>query len=289
MIGLLNIDKPAGITSRDVVNRVQRIARPDKVGHAGTLDPLATGVLVVCVGPATRLIEYIQRMPKRYVGTFLLGHESDTEDIEGRVIELPAAPRPDRAELKRVLMQFVGEIEQRPPAYSALKVRGKRAYELARKGETVELAARTIFVYDMQLLRYEYPEFVIDVTCGSGTYVRSLGRDIARSLGTVAVMAGLERTRIGDFQVADACNYGQISRDTIKQRLLPPALAVAQLPSIVVAEAEAARLRNGQTIPNRFHMAEQEIAAFDAQDNLVAVVAAQNGQKLRPLRTFPIK
>src|SRR5437868_5550844 len=139
MFALLNVNKPAGITSRDVVNRLQRLVRPAKVGHAGTLDPLATGVLVVCLGQATRLIEYVQQMPKTYHGTFLLGRESDTEDIEGDVKELPNAPRPSRAEIDAALPQFVGRIEQRPPAYSALKVGGERAYDKARRGEAVVL------------------------------------------------------------------------------------------------------------------------------------------------------
>src|SRR6476661_7210859 len=131
MFSLLNLCKPAGITSRDVVNRVQRLVKPHKVGHAGTLDPLAIGVLVVCLGPATRLIEYVQRMPKRYHGTFLLGRESDTEDIEGTVRERSDPPVPSRSEIEALIPRFLGDIEQRPPAYPALKVGGRRAYDLA--------------------------------------------------------------------------------------------------------------------------------------------------------------
>src|SRR6187399_831043 len=122
MFGLLNLDKPAGVTSRDVVNRVQRLVRPHKVGHAGTLDPLATGVLVVAIGPATRLVEYVQRMPKTYHATFLLGRTSDTEDVQGTVVELPNPPVSKRADIAGATLRFVGQIEQRPPAYSALKV-----------------------------------------------------------------------------------------------------------------------------------------------------------------------
>src|SRR5262245_35406014 len=203
MFGLLNIDKPAGLTSRDVVSRVQRLVRPQKVGHAGTLDPLATGVLVVAVGPATRLVEYVQRMPKTYQGTFLLGRTSDTEDVEGEVVELDSPPVPTRAEIDAALPRFIGTIEQRPPAYSALKVAGRRAHKLARRGEAVELAPRPVEIHAIELLRYEYPEMELRIDCGSGTYVRSLGRDVAEAVDTGAVMAALRRLAIGPFQAAE--------------------------------------------------------------------------------------
>src|SRR5206468_2581373 len=146
------------LTSRDVVNRVQRLVRPHKVGHAGTLDPQATGVLVLALGPATRLVEYVQQMPKTYQATFLLGRTSDTEDIAGTVVELPAPVVPTRAEIETAIPRFLGTIEQRPPAYSALKVAGRRAYELARRGDAVELAPRSIEVHSLEIVRYDYPE-----------------------------------------------------------------------------------------------------------------------------------
>src|SRR5436309_1327485 len=150
MFGLLNVEKPAGLTSRDVVNRVQRLVRPHKVGHAGTLDPLATGVLVLAVGPATRLVEYIQQMPKMYQSAFLLGRTSDTEDIEGNVTELSEPPIPNRKEIVSAISSFVGTIEQRPPAYSALKVAGRPAYKLARRGEEPQLAPRPVVVHSIE-------------------------------------------------------------------------------------------------------------------------------------------
>src|SRR6476620_12096121 len=133
LIGLLNIDKPRGLTSRDAVNRVERLVRPAKAGHAGTLDPLATGVLVICVGQATRLIRFVQMMRKQYRATFLLGRQSETDDLEGEVIEIPNATKPTRAAIDAVLAQFVGDIEQRPPAHSAIKIAGSRSYKLARR------------------------------------------------------------------------------------------------------------------------------------------------------------
>ncbi len=147
--GLLNINKPGGMTSRDAVDLVQRLARPAKVGHAGTLDPLATGVLVLCVGAATRLIEYVQRMPKRYTGTFLLGRHSPTEDCDGEVTMLVDPPIPTLGQVEAAVKQFVGRLMQRPPAYSALKVAGRRAYDLARRGEDVQLQPRPIEVHSL--------------------------------------------------------------------------------------------------------------------------------------------
>ena len=155
--GILNVAKAGGMTSRRVVDMVQRLVRPTKAGHAGTLDPLATGVLVVCIGQATRLIEYVQRMPKTYEGTFLLGRTSDTEDVEGAVVELENPPQPTREAIEEAATKFLGTIQQRPPAYSALKVKGRRAYDLARAGKTVDLAPRPVEIYGIEVMSYQYP------------------------------------------------------------------------------------------------------------------------------------
>lgn len=286
MFGLLNIAKPAGLTSRDVVNRVQRLVKPHKVGHAGTLDPLATGVLVLGLGPATRLVEYIQRMPKTYLGTFLLGRTSDTEDIEGQVIELPSPLEPTENELRAALPQFLGTIQQTPPAYSALKVAGQRAYKLARRGEAVELAPRPAQIYDLQLVRFAYPEFQLLIRCGSGTYVRTLARDIAKSLGTDAVMSALVRQAIGPFRIEDALDLDSLTWQRIQEKLLSPALAVADLPQAEVTADECRRLAFGQRIANRWNLAGAEIAAVDAAGGLAAIlVPAENGL-LKPDKCF---
>src|SRR5688572_24542649 len=167
--GLLVLDKPGGMTSRDAVNQAQRwFPRGTKIGHTGTLDPLATGVLVLCVGAATRLAEYVQRMEKVYRAGVRLGARSDTDDADGTVTPAEVERPPDRAAVERVLTEFVGEIGQVPPAYSAAKVTGRRAYDLARRGEDVSLQARQVSVYQIDLLSYEYPRLELEVRCGKG-------------------------------------------------------------------------------------------------------------------------
>jgi len=286
MFGLLNINKPHGVTSRDVVNRVQRLVRPAKTGHAGTLDPLACGVLVVCVGPATRLTEYVQGMTKQYTGTFLLGRTSDTEDIEGEVVELPDPPRPTPQEIVDVLRRFVGRFLQRPPAFSAKKVAGRRAYKLARQGKTFELAPKEVTVHDVQLVDYDYPELTLNVTCGSGTYIRSLGRDIGHALGTAAVMSALTRTAVGDYRLDQACTTEDLTRDTIAQYLLPPLTAVASLPTLRLTDEQTSRIANGVAIDAGAHVPGKQIAALDKSGNLIAILVPR-GRGLAPVRYFP--
>jgi tRNA pseudouridine55 synthase len=284
--GLLNINKPAGVTSRDVVNHVQRLIRPTKIGHAGTLDPLATGVLVLCLGPATRLIQYVQQLPKRYIATFLLGRQSDTEDIDGTIAELPDARIPTTDEINAALPQFVGAIQQQPPAYSAIKVKGQRAYKLAREGRQVELDSRPVTIHGIELASYEYPELVLDVRCGSGTYIRSLGRDLARQLGTAAVMSALVRTEIGPFLVGRATELQQINAGSLEELLLPPTMAVEQLPSITVTADQLKMLANGVPIRAGRSVVAEEIAALDSAGRLVAILSPHREDQLRPSVNF---
>jgi len=287
LFGLLNLNKPPGITSRAAVNRVQQCTGRIKIGHAGTLDPLASGVLMICLGPATRLVDYVQRMPKRYRGRFLLGRVSDTEDIDGQVRELPNAPQPAREQLESVLPSFVGRILQRPPAYSAVKVGGRRAYRLAREGTAVDLPTRPVEVYQISLSRYCYPEFTLEIACGAGTYVRSLGRDIAIRLGTGAVMAELARTAIGDFRLEQAIRLDELSAESLPERLLPAVSAVAHLPQVCLSAGQRERLLKGLTIENQWCVCGGEIAAVDTTGRLCALLAPTVGDRLRPARNFP--
>lgn len=286
--GLLNLSKPVGVTSRQVVNQVQRLARRTKFGHAGTLDPLASGVLVVCAGPATRLIRYVQQMPKRYTGTFLLGRRSATEDVEGDVVELQDPPVPTLDQIVQAASQLTGRVQQRPPAYSALKVNGRRAHALARKGHQVELKPRPIMVYRLEVVAYDYPEFRLEIECGSGTYVRSLGRDLAESLSTAAVMSALVRTAIGSLTIDEAVDPAELSRDRWTDRLLPPWRAVESLPRVELGAEEILEIRAGQAIskPDPSSGA-SDLAACDADGRLLAILVPRGPGLLGPSLNFP--
>lgn len=290
--GIINLNKPSGITSRQAVDRVARLVRPAKAGHAGTLDPLASGVLVVCVGPATRLIEYVQRMPKSYRATFLLGRHSNTEDIAGDVVLLDNPPVPTRAEIEEVARALTGTIQQRPPAFSALKVAGRRAYDLARAGHDVELAARPVTIYALDVIDHEYPSVTLDVVCSSGTYIRSLGRDLAESLGTAAVMSGLARTAIGAFTLADAVDPKGLTAENLSSALRPPLEALADLPMIQLDADEMRRISHGLSIHRQVDIANvplqsaSEFAAVDVAGRLVAILGLKPDGHLGPLRNF---
>jgi len=296
LYGLLNLNKPSGVTSRRALDLVVRLVKPAKVGHAGTLDPLASGVLVVGIGAATRLVEYVQTMPKQYRATFLLGRSSTTEDVEGEVTLHDDAPRPTLAALEKAAAQLVGEILQRPPVFSALKVSGRRAYALARAGQEVELTPRPIRVHRLEITRYEYPELCFDVDCGSGTYVRSLGRDLAELCGTSAVMSALLRTAIGPFTLDQSISPAELSRENIEHHLLPAVLAVRGLmPECRVSAEELTRLANGLPI-GRVQLIDPpsadsavstgSVAALDGDGRLVAILSRRDDGQYTPSKFF---
>lgn len=246
--GLLNVDKPGGMTSRKVVDQVARLVRPEKAGHAGTLDPLATGVLIVCVGKATRLIETVQQHPKQYRARFLLGRQSDTDDVTGNVQLVKDALEVRRDEIEALLPRFLGRIEQRPPAYSAVHVEGRRAYQRARRGETVEIPRKTVEVFEIELLGFENQELELSVCCGSGTYIRSIGRDLGELLGCGAVMSELVRTRIGPYRLESATRLEQLTAESLASHLRPPESAVTHLPRCVVRSEELDDVRHGRLL-----------------------------------------
>jgi tRNA pseudouridine55 synthase len=219
--GFLIIDKPGGITSRDAVNRVQRrFPRKTKIGHTGTLDPLATGVLVLCIGPACKLADRVQAMPKTYRARFRLGATSTTDDADGEIVATNATPVPEVA-VRTALAKFVGVIEQVPPQVSAIKVDGTRAYASARKGETVSLTARPVRIDAIRMLSFDWPFLDIEIDCGKGTYVRSIARDLGQLLGCGGLVETLRRTRVGPF-TADEGIGPDTDAETLRNRLIPP-------------------------------------------------------------------
>jgi tRNA pseudouridine55 synthase len=291
MFGVLKLLKPVGWTSRDVVNRVERIIRPVKAGHAGTLDPLASGVLVVCVGEATRLIEYVQRQPKEYVAIFQLGRRSASDDLETPVEVLDDAPIPTLEQIEAALPQFIGVVQQRPPAYSAVKLGGRRAYRLARKGTKLDLPPRPVEVHQLAIGRYEYPELNLIIRCGSGTYVRSLGRDVAEELGTAAVMSDLVRTAIGPFRLEQGLAAKALDEASLREHLLPATAAVGDLPRVVLSAERAAHVARGGLVateelgtPNVDAIGEW--AAVNHQGRLIAILKPARPGLLKPSPNF---
>jgi tRNA pseudouridine55 synthase len=246
--GLLNLNKPSGWTSRAAVDRVTRVWRKLKVGHAGTLDPLASGVLVLCVGQATRLIEYVQQMPKSYRTVVLLGSRSDTLDADGTVVADPAAVEPSLADVEKAVASQVGVIQQIPPQFSALKREGKRAYDLARAGEVVDLAARPVTITRVEILSYVWPRLELEVDCGSGTYIRSIARDIGELLGCGGMVEVLVRTRIGPFTVEDAADPDTLDADNLPALLRAPIEAVPSLPKVNLVEAQIVDILQGRPL-----------------------------------------
>jgi tRNA pseudouridine55 synthase len=275
--GLLVIDKPGGMTSRDVVNRAQRwFPLGTRIGHTGTLDPLATGVLVLGVGMATRLTEYVQRMSKVYSAGILLGATSDTDDAEGQITPLSDARIPLQEGMLQALGGFIGAVEQVPPAYSAAKVTGRRAYDLARQGKEVSLAPRTVTIHAIDVIAYAYPHLEIVVRCGKGTYIRSLARDLGRRLRCGGYITSLRRLQVGCFKETDALAL-DVEPIQARRRLLPVARAVGDLPRVTLSEADASRLLHGQRIAAPIALASAEAAVFDDAGCLLAIAEVGEG------------
>jgi tRNA pseudouridine55 synthase len=249
MNGLLVIDKPGGMTSRDVVNRAQKwFPKGTKLGHTGTLDPLATGTLVLCVGSATRLAEFVQAMGKGYTSRILLGSRSDTDDADGVVTPVADATPPTDEQVREVVARFVGVVQQLPPAYSALKVAGQRAHELARKGAEVKLDARPVRIDSIAVTAYAWPHLDIAVECGKGTYIRSIARDIGDALGVGGLVHTLRRTHVGPF-AADTGLSLTATMEQVRANLRPAGEAVIDLPRVTLDAATTGRFMNGQAVP----------------------------------------
>jgi len=249
--GILVLHKPSGPTSHDCVARARRALQTRRVGHAGTLDPLASGVLVLGLGNGTRILEYLQGLPKVYRARLLFGIETDSQDVTGATVREADASAVTEAELRGALAGFQGEILQVPPMVSALKVGGKKLYELARRGETIDRAPRPVTVYDMELLGFTpgpRAEAEIRLRCSAGTYVRTLCHDLGQKLGPGGAMSALEREAVGPFVLAQALGLEELDTRG-REALLAPAEALAHLPSLIVGEKEARALAQGQFIP----------------------------------------
>ena len=272
--GWLVIDKPGGMTSTAVVNKVRWLYDARKAGHGGTLDPMATGMLPIAFGEATKTVSHVMDGSKKYNFTLRWGTETDTDDAEGDTVQ-ESAVRPEPAAVEQVLSRFIGRIEQVPPKYSAIKIDGVRAYDLARADKPVTMKLREIDVHDIHVVATpdaDHTEFA--VVSGKGAYMRALARDIARAVGAFGHISALRRTSVGPFDAADAISLdelesiGQIAaRD---QKLLPVETALDDIPALAVTESEAARLKNGQTVSLLRKVDLQRIAAFCSGDTVLA-------------------
>jgi tRNA pseudouridine55 synthase len=289
LIGALNINKPADITSHDVVYEMRKIInnKSIKVGHAGTLDPFATGVLLILIGPANRLMEYIHLLPKTYQTEITLGATSNTDDLTG--IITPAnqpSKKISKDKIKKTINNFLGTSKQQPPIFSAKKVDGKKLYELARTGQTktalIKAGDRTqdITIHDIKILQYKYPILKLEVTCGSGTYIRALARDIGTTLNTGAYVSELIRTNIGSvkqisnkkFDIENSIQLKKLTNKNLISHLLPPKILIQHLPSVTLPSTNVAQLINGQKIEWGTKLpTNQPIALFNKKHSLIGI------------------
>ena len=287
--GLILVDKPTGPTSHKVVSIVRRETGVRKVGHAGTLDPRASGVLILCLGSATRLSEYLSTASKRYEAVIRFGASTKTYDAEGDIIRITGAV-PTEEDIQAIIPEFTGQIEQIPPPYSAIKIKGKKAYELARKGEEFDLDSRDVTIYKMALVEYRPPDLVLEIECSAGTYIRSIAHDIGEKLGTGAHLANLRRTKAGHFTIEECVSLRKLELGFIDgtwvEYLRPAIDALPDLPRIKVEGKIYEDLTFGRLIPADTS-ASGMAAAIGPDGDLVAILeAVEDGAKWHPKKVF---
>ncbi|QCR85363.1 tRNA pseudouridine(55) synthase TruB [Moraxella osloensis] len=298
--GVLLIDKPQGMTSQQVVSKVKYLLKSDvhdskKAGHTGTLDPMATGLLPICLGEATKFSHYQLDAIKSYQAIIKLGEQTDTGDAEGEIIATIPVPNVTQAMLQSVTEQFLGEIMQVPPMYSALKKDGKKLYELAREGIEVERAARPLTIYELSLTPLSDQQLQLTVTCSKGTYVRVLAEDIAKALGTLGHLTALRRIRTGDFEIANAITLADFAALDIAARfdkLLAVDACVHSLPSLVLDDSQSKRIRQGQRLNVKATMLTQQLnltanqmfRLFDPQHQFLGTGLLEPNGRLQPMK-----
>jgi len=284
MDGFINLDKPLGPTSHDAVAHVRRVLRQAnlrdvKIGHAGTLDPLATGVLLLCLGRATRLSEYVMAHDKTYVAQVKLGEATSTYDAEGPLTAQHDASAIRQEQVEAVLPRFLGQIEQLPPIYSAIKQGGKKLYEIARAGQSVELVPRTVCIERLSLLAWENPLMTLEVVCSAGTYIRSLAHDLGQALGVGAHLTALRRTRSGRFYVAQACTLEALGdAESLRAELIAPDRAFDEAQTARLSESQVADLRLGRPIACPPGDERPWVLALDEQGDAAAILRPEAGR-----------
>ncbi|MFC1632523.1 tRNA pseudouridine(55) synthase TruB [Patescibacteria group bacterium] len=285
MDGFLIINKQKDWTSHDVVAKLRSITSLRKIGHTGTLDPFATGVLVVGIGKATKLFEFLTGDTKEYLATFKLGATSDTDDKTGTVTISPDAQKIIREDLELAILKFTGKIKQTPPQYSAIKVNGKKMYELARKGETTKVKPRVVEVLEFEVLRYRYPKLKVRLKVSSGTYIRSLARDLGEELGVGGYVEKLERTTVGNWHIDQSVKLKRLNKNNWAKYLQPVEAVLDNFELIKVSSEEANDLRLGKKIEYSHEDSSKKLAVIDPEEKLVAI-AEYSDNLLNPRKVF---
>lgn len=305
--GIINVYKEAGFTSHDVVAKLRGICKQKKIGHTGTLDPDAVGVLPVCLGSGTKLCDMLTGETKEYIARFRLGMTTDTQDISGKILEEKEVGVCEE-QVKEMLSHFVGELQQVPPMYSALKVGGKKLYELAREGKEVERKARPVTIYELELLKAEHPEYEIRVVCSKGTYIRTLCHDVGQALSCGAVMTSLVRSRVGEFRLRDAKTLSALQELADQGRLQEAVIPVEEmfhaLPAIQVSVGAQKALLNGNQLkrsevlikedtesigkrPEEFPVDQKEYRVYSSGGRFCAIYRYEGGRRLfTPVKMF---
>ena len=282
MNGILAIYKEKGYTSRDIVNILGKELKTKKIGHTGTLDPMATGVLVVCIGQGLKLVELLTNHDKEYIAKIRLGIETDTLDITGNVLREESIKNYSKEEVEEVLEKFKGKIKQEVPKYAAIKVNGKKLYEYARNDEEVELPVRDIEIYDLKLVSdVKNNEFYIKCHVSKGTYIRSLVRDMGHALGTVATMVELERTKLGEFSLEDTYTIEDIGSGMYSMFRIEDVL---KMPKVVVDKEFEKKIRNGCVLDSFFD--DDMVMVMNEDDLLLAIYHKKDDKKVKPYRMF---
>lgn len=286
--GVLRVDKPEGPTSHDVVALARRALRMRRIGHTGTLDPFASGLLLLCLGRATRLAEYLSALPKSYLGVVRLGETTDTDDHTGEVLaRSESVGAVSRADVERALAAQTGTVEQLPPLYSAKKVGGERMYAAARRGEDLGRTPVRVTIHRLELLRFDPPDLEIAVDCSSGTYIRAIARDLGQALGTGGHLTALRRTAIGPHRVEGAVPSDRLGdAGAVSPALLTPVQALAHLQTFEVGDEQARAVANGVAVPAPPDLPEGLLAALTSADGSLLAVAERRGPVLRPRKVF---
>lgn len=284
MLGILIVDKPLGITSHDVINSLRRKFQTKRVGHAGTLDPLATGSLVVAIGPATRFLQYLPLEPKVYECEITFGEERNTQDAEGEIVAEKPVPANLREQILEQVKKLTGEIEQLPPMYSAVKKNGKPLYFYARQGEEIERDLRKVFISEFELLDfYDEKKAHMRIVCSGGTYVRTLAHDLGQLIGCGAYLSALSRTKVGKFELEEAAPLDDVS----EADLVPLREALAPMPEYLLNVAQERMIADGQMVRSQKHYDEKYVMLVNTVGEVVSVASVTQGVMLQPQCVIP--